>query len=363
MPVYLKFHKVGSSTVAEALRDRIGQKPVWWRQKARETWPQCAEPFAHAALQLYRVAGREGILAHCLDETVVAKCQEEDLVITAVLREPLEKTVSQFYFFHGGYENAFKDIPDTALSPMQRAAKAAVAKLKNDTLTITPHEMESFLQFIKNHSFDSGDNYESMGNAVDDLPPNNWVFECEPVLGRFVHERKKDGNVPFVSTADSLKAARHNLRTDMDAVGTTELMGSYWTLLSAVTNMSYPSSCLKNNDHGAKTMNKHLFGSEHRPPPRELFVPEVVEVMRRELANEIVVYEDAERVHRIQLERATGLTVQQATEQWKSYCLVEGDAARAARKAHDTAQSAEIQRQKQLRLQKEEQDKSAPAAE
>lgn len=348
MPVYLKFHKVGSASVKETLRAvylderRNGGRPYWWRNTWEPRDRMCiGDPWDHSVLELYRLLGREKIQENCLTSDIQQVCNQEEnggskssLVITASIREPVEKVISQLYFFYGSFERAlnlaintssssFHEHQSPSLSSLSklRRAKFALEKLHNNTRGITSGEMQSLFEFTKDHTFNSGDALHPypVGKQPGDLPPNNFLFEYEPIFGRYRHD-KNAGTKPFTPSAVTLQAALNNMRTEIDVIGTTEFMESYWVLLSAVTKTAYPQSCLFKEDHGSSHKYQVLFGQSTRPTPEQLFSAQVLSVIRKELTHETTLWEEARQLHKEQLLLYTGLTVEQGVQSHNSYC-------------------------------------------
>lgn len=325
MLVYLKFHKVGSASVYRTILDTLGVNdasplPHWWRSIYIEENHFCfGDPEAHSVLQLYRVFGRSGIQENCLTAEALEQCDtEKDLVLSTLLRDPLDKAISQFFFFYDAFNKSCSESTNT--SPQFFAAKSAVEKLVTNTRSITPYEMQSFLEYIKHHSFDSGDRSVKMGKKPGDLPANNFAVEYEAVLSQFVHSNGTNPDEPFLSTERSLSAAIRNLNSDFDVVGTTELMSSFWTLLSNVTGMDFPASCTTFIDHSTQQLYMRLFNETSRPPPHQLFTVQVLEVMHKELSHEYKLFREVQRLHEEQLHVTMGISVEESVQRHEMYC-------------------------------------------
>jgi hypothetical protein len=332
VPVFLKFHKVGGASIARTLAGtylRIGGSGGygtrnWWYREAwledddpaADHYPCGTAPWVHDTMKIYRKYGQEGLFHHCLAEEYEAHCLPSDLVVTAILREPLEKAVSQMFFFPSHFVEPLAVVNESSPAHLQMA-KAAVEKIFTARHSLTGEEMGHLLDFIQQHSYILSE--EDGIKIHEDISVMQYEY--------FLSRAKKGGpNQPFASTNATLALAVQNLNEDVGAVGVMEHFPAYWTLLSLKLNTSLPCSCLAHFDHGDHSKeNKKVFGSDHRPPVAEIFPAEVVAAMRQKLGNEVSLYEEATRVHEQQLSQF-GLTVQQATDAWTEMCTGLGEA-------------------------------------
>lgn len=194
--LFLKFHKTASATVGKILRQKFGTD--WWIVNKI-----CgASAFhEHSTLQLFRkVENKKAIFEKCVAKEHTT-C--DTLEVTTLLRHPLEKIVSQLFFF-------------------QYDLKRAVPHLLNNTVTLLLNNPKNISAEQMKILLIESQNYFNKNNENDpwqNLNLNEYLF----TLGRLknitylpkINELENEAN-------ELLNISLDTIRKDIDIIGVME---------------------------------------------------------------------------------------------------------------------------------------------
>jgi hypothetical protein len=269
--LHLKFHKVGGGSVNVALR----------KIYANTSWYTChGDPYSHDMLNKFEDLGLEGIKKKCTTE----KC---DTQIISVFREPVEKTISQLYFFN----------QELSTWANKYGHHDVVEKLWHSPLSISKVEMANLI--------------EAMQQGYASLSLNLRLFEYETILSR-------SKVYPFKSSPETISRALSEV-DQLSIVGTTEEINSFFVLMSIVRNIPLHAFCNLHKDHGAGNTNKIMFNSTDRPPADKLFQPEVLAYLSAVGEGETQIWNRANEVHIEQLKKHN-LSLNESIVIWNKAC-------------------------------------------
>ena len=281
LPVYLKYHKVGSSTVTEFLRIFYNPNVTnWWNHTKCKT-----DPFDHMVPKHYQAWGLEGIRSRC----VTCSRKSYTLVPIAVLRNPVERLISSFFFFHADLQKHTAFAPHSIKLSVQRFQTGQNLHL------ILPAHMTELIHYVRRRKIFS-------------LPIN----EYEETLSQSSHS-------PFHSSQISLKRALHNLQTDIPVIGTTENLSTLLVLLSVVFQLNLSVACPLHLDYGQSKKNLKLFQSTQRPSREKLFRRDTLEAIRKEVSRDVILWRHAADFH-IQRLAQYELSLDNASDIWNRTC-------------------------------------------
>lgn len=222
--IFLKFHKVGSGSVSACLRDSISKlspNTYWKNQRS------CGvDPFSHSLLYKYQSMQ----LSDCIEST-------KDINIIAILRDPLEKVISQLVFFNNEVNFLVSNVSNL---------RTTCQKILGDTHAVSATEMSALLTLIKSNSH------------------VHSKFQSNIVLNEYEMVFSKNNTLPFRSSAISASEATHNMIRDVDTIGVLESLPSFFYLLSSHLNTALPCHCLEDHSHGIGKRNKQYFASPTR---------------------------------------------------------------------------------------------------
>ena len=291
-PVYLKFHKVGSATVARTIRCLSYAEPRLvpdaWRSPRTVTHAarpggdaRCgASAWEHDVVLLYRREGVAGVRA-CLAAGFAPR-------LVTVLRDPVERVLSAVYFFLGGdgpggperAEARFRKYGGRAPAPLEAADLEAIVNENNLWREGGLHEYLQGLAAGAARGPDGGPN-----GGREDGPDGSPDGGAAP-----------RGYTPYrgwhaFSDAE-LARAKRALRDDFALVGVTEELDGFLVLLAQLFGWPMLSVCYV-------TYHKNF----RRPPLAEL-PNDTRAALAAGLAQEVAVYDEARRLYREAVEAA-----------------------------------------------------------
>ena len=191
------------------------------------------DPFSHSTLYLYQSSDVDDLFSKCVNSSV-------NKHILTILRNPLEKVISQFVFFHEELVRSLSHSPF-----LQRVSR----KILNNSLSVTPSEMHNLMKELKQREHI---HTQSLSNIV--------INEYEMV---FSHSR----SIPFVSSSLTQADALRYQQRDISTIGVMEHMDSFLYLLSQHLNITLPCSCSVPATHGVQSRNEEYFHTRTRYPP------------------------------------------------------------------------------------------------
>jgi hypothetical protein len=287
VPVFLKFHKVASQSAKRffelSLRDRVMPH---WLGNGTGFCPQ--DPWSHLTLPVYRSDGISG-LRRCFSTD-----QSLNFVGVTLMRDPLERLLSSIYFFRPKLSEIVSRSENDAA---RRSGMAALAKIKqNRSRDISPDEMNS-LFCIMNET------------GRKDL----LVSEYEITFAKHVPVRS------FNPTESTLRKAIENMNKDIEVIGITEELPTFFTLASRVFGIPLRYSCSLHLQHMADKKYLEIFQQTKRPPPELLFTPPVLKFLDEQLKGEKALWQHARLQHEFRLS-TFGLSVESAKREWAAAC-------------------------------------------
>lgn len=290
--LFLKFHKVASGSVSKVLTSKLGNE--WWKMNS-----YCGRSsYAHSILHIYRnVNSTREIYRDCVRKE---KINCTGLTVTTLLRDPIERVVSQFYSFPVDVEKAIPEM------------NTSVIKLFEAPRNITSDEMMSMLKNAQLH----------FNNKIkNDIWQNLNLYEYLYTFGKIKKDGKKSVN--YIESVEkneqALSVSLETIRNEIYPIGLMENLPSYYVLLSKIFDVNLELSCHIHNEHGLKNKYLKYFNSTSRPPVHELFTKEVVTVINDFTKYERRIWEEAKIIHTEHL-KFFNLTVETATEYWLSTC-------------------------------------------
>lgn len=287
LPVFLKFHKVASQSAKRflelGLRDRVMPH---WLGNGTGWCPQ--DPWSHLTLPVYRTEGVDG----------VRRCFSTDhnlhFVGVTLLRDPLERLLSSIYFFRPKLSEI---VSRSANAATRRHGIAAIAKLRqNKSREITPGEMSSLFSIMNE-------------TGRKDL----LVSEYEITFAKHIPVRF------FNPSEATLKKAIENMNNDMEVIGITEELPSFFALASRVLGIPLRYSCNLNFQHMADKKYLEIFQQTKRPPADILFTTPVIKFIKEQLKGENALWQHARILHESRLS-ARGLSAVDAKLEWAAAC-------------------------------------------
>jgi len=215
------------------------------------------------------------------------------VVLVALFRDPVEKLISQLYFFHEFFKKLIYDVKDRI---QESSAWMGIDKLVSDPKNISAEEMNFLLDTVTHYSTD----------------PNLLLNEYETVMSRTMIR-------PFRNTPVTLSRALVNLNRDIAVVGISENMPSMFVLLALDLRMKISSTCNRHVTHNVEKKYLSIFNSTTRPAPEKLFSLDTLRVLHERCRSERILYNQAIRIHE-QLLLNYGLNISSASNIWKTVC-------------------------------------------
>lgn len=281
IPIHIKFHKVGSGTVSTFLR----QKEEFYNTSTK-LWKKSStacgrDPFGHSTLTLYRTCGKQ-CFASCVP-------QDGTYLLLSVFRPPVERVISQLYFWNEHLLDLLENRNATNVAP-----RSVLQRLASNPRGIAAADMRHLIQCL--HQLRHGDD-----KVV--------VHEYSYVLC----DRDVDDKVKC------LKKATKKLKDDFDIIGTMDSIPSLFVLLGEELRVSFRSACDLHIRHAAPDRNMAFFGNSTRPPPELLFNGDVLKYLEEEFAVDNAIYKYAKQLH-LKMLRSRGLTFASAMAKWTAIC-------------------------------------------
>lgn len=294
--VFMKFHKVASASIRSTLEQGLDHHQLWWNNNCTGV------PFEHAVLRLYEQVPVSDIHRKCIIPTSNG-CNAS---FVAVLRNPIERTISQLFAFNKDLLKALYLIqtshPSHNSSNLQHAIDTA-NKMHTQSINLTVDDMSNLIEIMDLHRH----------NHMD-LVGNLNIYEYTQIFSR------SKSSIPYKSTLSLAQKAVQNMKSDLGVVGLTEWLDSFYTLLGLKFGFHPPRRCSAHNDHGMSTQYKILFGQSHRPPPDKIFTSEVVAFLETKLLYEMHVWREAKLMHEQQL-ADYNMTLELSQEKYRLDCM------------------------------------------
>ena len=293
--IFLKFHKVGSTSLQELFLQIDARYTSWWDNKNL----RCASnPFDHRILDLYLKHGRN--IKKCLQ----AQYHPDELMYVTILRDPLDRYYSSLRFFGQQLRERIKNEIPSDLIPN---ALEALRKIRTDKAhQLTIHEITDLL------------------NATNERYSRNKKFSPIHIQHPYQIVFRKSLSGP-VDTPQMLQASITNLRNDFDVVGTTENISSLFVLIANISGTSIENTCNKfiirrstmcSLDEKTKICQR----VQAYRPFRDLISTEVRRLLENYFDGEIQLYNEAISMHSEQLFQTTGMSVLKAAQLWNKTC-------------------------------------------
>lgn len=295
--VFIKLHKVGSTSSRELLLQVFDNYDRWWNCPA-------SDPYSHSIMTTYAAVGKEEILLRCLKPTA----RRPDFMIQ--LREPVERFGSMVLFNLGSYHMACRR--SSADSDTRQNIFNILEKFQKDLKNITVAELRYLFSFLTEI------NAQSISQSRAAVPVNRPIFvfhTYQMLLGNRANEVYSG-----LESDEMVQRARETLRSDFDVVGLTEHMPSHFVVMSLRYNISLRSTCDKYITRNTVPRNMRIFGKHERPATRDTYSKEVVDFLENEFfVGEQKIYEEAVRMHEYLL-TTHGHTIESATKLWENTC-------------------------------------------
>jgi hypothetical protein len=280
MPYFIKLHKVGSEGIARSLgHGRRGN--FRYNNETCTAGP----PFGHNVAVMYGRHGRSKIQS-C---NILTPCSDQIIV----LRNPLERLMSQFHFY-----NVWNSLIPNYISLLNNSfeVSAKFSKFLANSTSVSPQEMRVLL--------------DAFGQA-EQLDFHPYMYEV--VLSQNFNHSDRLSN-------ETLDAAVQNLRNDFDVVGTTENMASMFVLLSKVVDINLNDTCVAKMGHGMKREYQKQFKTSTRPRAAELLSSETYAFLLHALYGEITLWQTAATIHQEMIKKHYLISVDKAKNLWEKTC-------------------------------------------
>jgi hypothetical protein len=228
----------------------------------------------------------------------------------AVFRHPLEKIISQLYFFSTELSKQIishsnSTITSNALSAHDiNISKIVMDKLIKNSLSITPNEMTAL--------------FDIMDKLYDNQNCDLQLHEYQNTLDSKIYSKNHIGK-SYESMNDIVTRMGDNM---LHVVGITEYMPSFFILLFYELDISLEyinTTCKLHYTHGASKMYQNIFNNQKRPTVNKILRNSTIDVISERYKNEFMLYDSMIQIHKNQLLKYD-LTIEEAKSMWNKVC-------------------------------------------
>lgn len=239
---------------------------------------------------------------------MVSRCVPQNVsntpIFITVLRKPIDRVISQLYFFHGKYK-------------FSAQANQTLELFVNFPQLITETDISNLFQYL--NKFPLGHDMQIM--EYQDIFLHFHNRHHPPThSGSHASSTREEFMAPSANLTDDMSTIFANMRSDIDMFGVTEQMPSFFVMLCLAFGLDLHNTCRVHVDHNARVVNMRHFGTPTRPPNEVLFSAEALAAMQQELRLETLVYEYGHALFEHRLQSRFNLTVAEATAKWDAIC-------------------------------------------
>jgi hypothetical protein len=272
----------------------------WWNQSS------CHILYSHDTLTIYKKLNTTELITKCIMN------YNENQLITyiAVFRHPLEKIISQLYFFSTELSKEIISHSSSTMASNSLSAhdinisKLVMDKLIKNSLSITPNEMTAL--------FDIMDKLYDNQNCDLQLHEYQNTLDSKIYARNHIEKSYESMNDIVTRMGDSM----------LHVVGITEYMPSFFILLFHELDISLEyinTTCKLHYTHGASKMYQNIFNNQKRPTVNKILRNSTIDVISERYKNEFVLYDSMIQIHKNQLLKYH-LTIEEATSMWNKIC-------------------------------------------